>query len=671
MVQNTGTTAGSGLNIQVAAEGFGSYLQNILPPDIAIAAGAFSATMQQIRNINKTNIEQFAQVVPNLETIRGLNQVNGSGVPTNAALNTAGLSLLSLGSGPKGTYTMSDLYGSMSGLPYPWSSIQTAIQTLTTTKLTNIYNQLFLAVTWEKAKLSITQPYRFAVKMGKAYVPPTASANPPNPAYQPDPLLPDYNPNEYTFAPTNSPLYWSNPGSPEEYNWYYRIVLSFDEDGGGYGRGTAPNPIITVSPNNVGATPKAYVGRDDTNAASQGGGTFGRITRVDANNGGEYLWTSTVQTNWSASNIYPTQTVPFYPPQNAAWVNANMPLETVSIQHPPTATLAVLLNGSISTAGTNTPGDVWGRNGLVSTGEAGWPSPMNQTVQPYVTQANDEIRVIYNKNAPAVGNLNIMWNSTGIQLKIEQRTRYTALSPVPDPKDEFLSQYPLTLIGFVDSIPQFSQNTLPHMQSPTLEAISNWGTAGGQSIVAEMRQERNQARLEKAGIQLDNNIPDKLNPVSLKILQANGTVPLANPSTGVPADTLCGPYTTPSLLTVIVDGDIAFPTPTGYYNQADDTFYTTDQNSAPGSTNIYGNMLTVPNCIDPVVVGPIVPIGIGLPEDTGGPAAEGSLAGSEFQPLIPPNLNTSFTSGSLISSNYSVDEAIEEVIKCNCDCWVS
>jgi hypothetical protein len=624
--------------------------------------------MQQIRNISKTNIEQLAQIVPNLETTKGLTQVNGTGVPTNEALNTAGLSLTALGTGPTGTYTMSDLFGSMSGLPYPWTNIQSAIQELQTTKLLNIYNQLFLAVTWEKAKISITQPYRYAIQ--KAYVPPTPAANPANPNYQPDPLLPNYDPIPYTYAPNTSPIYWSAPGSPEEYDWYYTIVLSLDEDGGGYGRGTAPNPTITISPNNVGASGLSSVGRDDTNAASMGGGTFGRVGTT-LNNGGEYLWTHTVQTNWSGSNIYPNTTPPFYPPQSDGWVNANMPLETVTIQHAPTATLAVQANGSISTAGTNTTGDVWGRNGLVSSGVSGWSSPMNDVVQAYVDQANVEIGAIYVANNPNVRLLNIMWNSTGVQLKIEQRTRYTALPPVPDPKDEFLSQYPLTLIGFVDAIPSLSKNTLPHMQAPTLEAITNWDTIGGQSLVAQMRQERNQSRLEKAGIPLDNNIPDRLNPIAAKILQANGTVPLANPLAGVPADTNCGPYTTPSLLTVIVDGDIAIPVPTGYYNQVEDMFFVTDQNTAPGAINIYGNMFTVPNCTDPVVVGPTQPVGPGLPEDDGSPYIPGSLAGSDYQDLIPPNLNTNYTGGTLTSSSYSVDEAIDEVIKCNCDCWVA
>lgn len=644
----TGTTPGSGLNIQVAAEGFGSYLQNILPPDVAIAAGAFSATMQQIRNITKTNIEQFAQIVPNLETIKGLSQVNGTGVPTNEALNTAGLALTALGSGPKGTYTMSDLYGSMSGLPYPWKQIQSDISNLQTTKLLNIYNQLYLAVQWEKANCTIvTNPYYVNIQQ---YI-----ANPANPNYQPNPALPNYDPDPYvnysSGAPTTDPTY-----QPRIDDLYYTVTISAGSDGGGYSRGTAPVPTVSLSPNNCGASVSLLMnGTDDTNAGTNGGGTFGRITEFIINNGGNYKY-STVS-NYSNNN-----------PPSLSGANAP-PVESVTVQAPPTATLAVTAGGAIATGGTNTTGDTYYSVGSPSAGTAGWPSPMNDVVQAYVDQANTEISAIYNSGNPAVKNLNIMWNSTGVQLTIEQRTRYTAFAPVPDPKDEFLSQYPLTLIGFVDSIPQLSKNTLPHMQSATLEAISNWNTIGGQSLVAQMRQERNQDRLEKAGIQLDNNIPDKLDPVSAKILLANGTVPLANQRASVPADTTCGPYTTPSLLTVIIDGDIAVPVPAGYYNQVDDTFYSVGQ--VANAYSVYGNMFTVPNCTDPVVVGDLVPVGPGLPEDLGGPRVPGSLADSDYQDLVPPNLSTNFAGGSIIPSNYSVNEAIDEVIKCNCDCWVA
>ena len=136
--------------IQTPAVGFGSYLDGILPPDLATTAGAFAVSMQQIKNISSIPIEKFAQVVTNIETTAGLN-INGSNVPVDTTLVTEALPLLALGSGPYGTYTMSDFFGCMSGLPYLGIDIRGLIQTLETPVLYNIYQQLYLAVTWEQA----------------------------------------------------------------------------------------------------------------------------------------------------------------------------------------------------------------------------------------------------------------------------------------------------------------------------------------------------------------------------------------------------------------------------------------------------------------------------------------------------------------------------------------
>jgi hypothetical protein len=114
--------------IQQFPVGFGSYLAGILPPDVATAAGAFSVSVGQIKNITTVPVEKFAQVCMNLETIKGLN-VNGTQVPTNLNLRNAGRPLIALGSGPQQSYTMSDFFGCMSGLPYNGPLI-------------NIYNKL-------------------------------------------------------------------------------------------------------------------------------------------------------------------------------------------------------------------------------------------------------------------------------------------------------------------------------------------------------------------------------------------------------------------------------------------------------------------------------------------------------------------------------------------------
>jgi hypothetical protein len=53
----------------------------------------------------------------------------------------------------------------------------------------------------------------------------------------------------------------------------------------------------------------------------------------------------------------------------------------------------------------------------------------------------------------------------------------------------------------------------------------------------------------------------------------------------------------------------------------------------------------------------------------GGIGTPGSFAGSPYTNLIPPELNSWYSSNTLYPSTYTVSQAIEEVILCNCDCW--
>ena len=132
-------------NVQVIPQGFGSYLQDLVPADIAVAAGAFSMSMQQIKNITNVPIEKFAQVAANLETTQGLNLINGTNVPTNTTNAQIALTSIALGSGASNTYTYSDFFGSMSGLPYPWEIMQSLIQSIQTSTLATIYANLYTA----------------------------------------------------------------------------------------------------------------------------------------------------------------------------------------------------------------------------------------------------------------------------------------------------------------------------------------------------------------------------------------------------------------------------------------------------------------------------------------------------------------------------------------------
>lgn len=141
----------NGTSVNSTLSGYGSYLDGIVPKEIAIAAGALSIAMQQIKNIQNSSIEKFAQVVTNLETTASLT-VNGNSTPTNSSASTAILAALAKGSGDNGTYLMTDFFGAMSGLKYNFARLESLINAVQTSTLGSIYSNI-------KALLSGAPPY--------------------------------------------------------------------------------------------------------------------------------------------------------------------------------------------------------------------------------------------------------------------------------------------------------------------------------------------------------------------------------------------------------------------------------------------------------------------------------------------------------------------------------
>lgn len=640
-------------NYRALPRGFDSYLTGILPKDQALAAGAFSFAMRQIRNIENFDIKQFAKVVMGIENVSDLPLVAGTSKPTNQDMINQNQTRGALGTGPYGSYTMSDFFGSMSGLPYPWKLTQKRISELETRKLYNIYNQLFLAVTWEGATITVVPETR-EVEI-----------------------------------------------SPGVYQTEYRVgSLVISDAGGGYGRGNAPAPVIVCSNGGAGT---CTIGTDDSNAGSVGSGTYGRVNSVSVTNKGSWQLT---------------------PP-------------TATIQCPPTSGLPITSGGEIATGGTNT-----------SAGTAGWPQPMNQVVQAYIGQANDEIDVILQSKPDTAKLLNQYWDIMGTQLMIEQRARYKALVPVATPKDFFSNPYPSSNYSYTDAIPQLSQDTKPHMSAQTIEAITDMGSVGGQSGVAMMRQERNQVRLQTLGIEPDNDVPDKLSDNETKQLTTNGTAPFAIVGSGIPGIFVDTAFTLPAWHSNPVPSDtvieptsdtapvpnVSVPSPAGTYvpsdlpNQLANTGV--DENGVPNNgisnTGIPLNGITNPDNIatgfqpmPSVTEGDITPILNGNPNPSvallvpagpslaTGPYSPNTVIGTsgidpvtglpnltpqsniiapngditnpiviiqpapEYDPTnLPVNLDPKYISSTLLPSVPTVQAAIDQVIACNCDCWI-
>lgn len=532
---------GTSIHSMLTIEQFGAYAQNILPDDIAIAAGAFSVAMRQVRSISTVPMEKFAQIVRNLETASGLPltagttetrepltngqpgypfngqaritatklrqpPLNSSTVPVNLPLVHNGLELVALGSGPHGTYTMSDMLGCMSGLPYDWASVKSWISRLETQRLTKIYKANYLAVTWDGATANVgyTTRQRLITPWSQGY------------DEQADPFI--------AAIPEVQGEY--------EHDWHV-TGITIDNRGGGYGRGDtapipvpsltgpAPAPLVVITGTSL-ATAECTINTNDESVP----GLFGRVDNIFLTFDGNWVYYATAYTSApnqpAGSGSGPTPPPPEHP------VVTSPPL--AQIQCPPTSLAA----------GVNTP-----------FGTAGW-SGMNSIVQTYIDQANTEITAIQASNPSSCASLNRIWDATGTQLNIEQRAITTGqIVPVPlkIAREDDLTSFPLTHYGFVDTIPQFATETKPHMAAQTLEAITDRNTVGGQSLIGMMRETRNQNRLAIGGIALDNNldiaVPPGDNQLQNQLVFIGGTLPTSLGGTNVLDATFTGTGTTP------------------------------------------------------------------------------------------------------------------------------
>ena len=307
-----------------------------------------------------------------------------------------------------------------------------------------------------------------------------------------------------------------------------------------------------------------------------------------------------------------------------------------------------------------------------------------------IAEADAEVAVIRTTQPIKATNLNALYDQMGAQLSYEQRARFTGIGPVPTgTRDRFLNAYPSSLMVFVDSLQELSKNTLPHMQVQTLEAISNLDLTGGQSIIGAMRESRNTARLDAIGVAQDNVIDGTIQEAQEIELLLNGTLLTSIPPTDVPSP-IVDPYVFNSSVPIKFTPPALVepaPEPLGYF---DGTNIIATTEVTPGNPSILlpsnqpvlaqqlASLATNPNAPFPTnqisqanqvypTVGTLVPAGQGKVLDVG-KAPPGSLAPSKAINLLPPNLKVA--AGTVLSSTFSVPEAIDEVIKCNCDCWV-
>lgn len=690
-------------NFQKAPAGLGSYLEGILPEDIALSAGSFSHTMQQIKNIRNVDFEKFSQVAASIEiTNTNLDLINGTDVPVNVPKAIEAGKILQLGSGPNGTYVGSDFFGCMSGLPYSWRELQSTILSAQTTKLQNIYQELFLAVTWEGAEVSVIVETR-----------------------------------QVEIA----------PGPPPVYQTEYRCAgFTITNKGGGYHRGTAVNPIITAS---NGGSGTGIVGTSPSGAQSLGGGTYGRVNSATLTSPGSWVLsppTATIQ-------YPPTSTLPVQASGAKSTGGSNTAYGTVGWASPMNAVVQAYINqandeirfiaGSKKST-VDTLNTIYHYNGtqLEIEQRARYqaldpvPIPRDRWVTHYPTNISSFVDNIgstyaqstrphmYAQTLEAIADLSNVAGQSLVGLMRQERNR-ERLDKLPVPLD----------------------NTVPCSNDALAPLLISNGTAaagkGGQGIPvtgingnaanptstftvpASLVQRLNVP--PTTGKQVSNNLDPNLvapkpagyfDPNTNKYIKTNKTTPIDNsspvskilnlqkvaPGTNTnllgPSGRGTGPAV-PKKKTAVNPASIQSGTSQTSLNPltqkrpvatapigADGSpvpfvnvpILTGPITTSPG-LNVGGLNGVNPNSpynINPIEVEPIavvptgtsVPIGDGVFLDDGSPTYPGSLAGSPASNFLPPNLNAIYTSAVLLPATLTTQQAIDEVIKCNCDCWV-
>ena len=586
-------------------KGFDSYLGGpnvVVPAEIGLACAAVRYSFLQISNIEQITPGKLGNCLKNLQILDAESVGSGAnGTQAGAGNNPESLQKpvdenlvetineeMGLGSGYAGTYRMDDFFGCMSGNPYWWGSIykylagDSEIQNVTanasTSELAAIYQQLFLAVSWEAGTGSVQTTLRA----------------------------------EETGIGTG------------EYDYFYTVTgVTLINDGGGYGRGGAPDPVAVIS-GTSGATATLTIGRSDKDTGSNGTGTFGRITSF-------ILTSAGIEVEYASAQPSATPTNPGL---------------TVAIETPPIGTYAWLP----ATGATNSPD--------------GTAYNYNTVPQYYITAANNWIFNIGNNVSEfLVRDLNALWDVMGKQMKVEQRTRYNALGRVEIPRDPFVYTNQ-DIVSWVDNIPEIvkPESVYDAIQGRiTIELIVDRACNVGQNIVAMMRESNNEQALANCGIPLNNNISDKIPQNIQDTLHGNGTFPRSNE--GIPV------------------GDNEWVNP-GF----PDIFGPDGPQIGPGGKYVSPTFVPIekstPGSIDPILnndsnpqVGPVVadgppeliistlpPLFTGDPDRKDRPEggqgdgsnAGGGQPGAPNPPFIP--LQT-------------VDSAIEKVIHCNCDCW--
>lgn len=280
---------------------------------------------------------------------------------------------------------------------------------------------------------------------------------------------------------------------------------------------------------------------------------------------------------------------------------------------------------------------------------------LNDDLQDLIDDINAEIATIASNNSSAVARLNFLWGILGTQISAEQST-------IPRSIVDLTAIYENTDLVtnsdiFIRSLDNWASETDYGESAQVLESMFNGDTVGGQSLIAALRESRNAQRLGTVGITLDNDVDDAENTtcVTIAVTVTNGTITSAravNPGTGFDA-------TRPPKIYCL-----------NYPNVVLEPVITTIGSSDPllGGFQTIGGVITditVVNGGSGITQRPIfAAICPPQPQRLGNNPEPGNFSSSPYQEQI----STPLVSAS--DTSFTPQEAIDDVIICNCECWL-
>lgn len=605
---------------------WGEYLAGILPAEQAKACGAFMCTMNQVKNIQQMNVEKLSQVIANLEvTNKNLPQVNSAdGVPGSVALADQELERIALGSGSKGVFRFCDFFGAMSAWPYrdEYAPAQQLLSELQTSELANVYKKLFQKSLFNNWAL---------IGRGKGYPDSIINNTGINPLYDYDMFTAA---GSYGVGSENAGINAQKASLPiNVHNLYNNSGRSarVPDSNGGYSAGDV-----------WGQNPNVYA--------------TGQLVSFTSGDSGSpslehtYVVLVTGSNNLTFQSIIDPIPNPDYQP-NPALPNYD-PRQFIKPPVPGWPGLSQSVSSSDKAL-------IWEKeyNGYPGNGL------LDGTVQNLVDAANLEILRIQGLNPQAVQRLNYYWDRIGTQHYLEQRAIPLAVTQTPT---VFAGANRNDLDSWTRAVEEYAQFTEYCEASPILDAVSNTDDVGGQSIVAAQREARNARRLTNVGGETDNDVPDSLNPATAAaraVVSAGGTV--------TQVDVTFGGH----------GYDPANPPSVVVYPQGGIWGAGAECNTCVLGTPVIQNgvIVSIPviscgpcyNPAQPPIIEIAPPPGTNRP---GGPVVPGSFSGSPYagdsQDPVPDPLTTDgIVGGGGTDNSLTVEEAIETVTQCNCECW--